>query len=93
MADNSIKFSFTYFLIKLTSRKFIALLASSAVVFIILWNNGGDYRYILALVRIWGIALTAYILGEPFLKAITAAFAKAIENAEIKFHKKWGGEE
>ena len=80
------RFSIHCFLIKITSRKFIAWLISSIFVHRILWENGEDLKYILALVIIWGVVTAIFMLGEPITKAISAA----VEKAEIKFHTKLG---
>ena len=73
------KWSFSVFFKKLTSRKFWVWITTTAIAFYVLRANG-DHAWIVPVIWVWGVITFIYLCGEVLIDAI----GKAIEKADIK---------
>jgi len=76
------KFSWTQFLIKLTSRHFWAYLLTTFITFFLLFKNG-EHAWFLPLIVVWGIVTVLYIGGNVLIDAL----GKMIEKASLTINQ------
>ncbi|MDR2481151.1 MAG: hypothetical protein LBD07_02525 [Spirochaetaceae bacterium] len=70
------KWNWTKFLTKITSRKFWVWITTTAVTYAVL---KGEYSWITPVVIVWGVISFIYLCGEVIIDAL----GKAIEKADI----------
>jgi hypothetical protein len=76
------KWSWTNFLIKITSRQFWAYLFTTAITFFLLLIDG-DHVWFIPLIWIWGIVTVLYMGGNILIDAL----GKMIEKANLTINQ------